>query len=114
MVRNRCIDFHRLRLRRPADAVTDQVASSEDTFSVVAEQEQSKELHRLLEGIPSREAEVIRLRILSEMSFAEVALIVGTSVPTVKSRFRYGLDKLRRVLNVEGETRCTAKKLFVA
>jgi RNA polymerase sigma-70 factor (ECF subfamily) len=114
MVRNRCTDLHRVRLRRPTEPVTDRVASNEDTFSRVAAQEQSKELNRLLNGIPSREAEVIRLRILSELSFADVAIIVGASVPTVKSRFRYGLEKLRRVLNVEGGIRCTAKKLFIA
>jgi RNA polymerase sigma-70 factor (ECF subfamily) len=114
MVRNRCTDFHRVRMRRPAEAMTDQVASREDTFSRVAAKEQSKELHRLLEKIPKREAEVIRLRIFSELSFAEVASILGASVPTVKSRFRYGMEKLRRVLNVEGEAQCVAKKSFIA
>jgi RNA polymerase sigma-70 factor (ECF subfamily) len=105
MVRNRCTDHHRSRMRRAAEPMTDQVASSEDTFSTVAAREQSQELCRLLDGIPSREAEVIRLRACSELSFAEVAIIVGASVPTVKSRFRYGLDKLRRALYVEGGTR---------
>jgi len=105
MVRNRCTDFHRSRLRLPAEPVTDLVASNEDTFSRVAAQEQSKELDRLLGGIPSREAEVIRLRAHSELSFAEIAIVVGASVPTVKSRFRYGLDKLRRTLRAKGGTR---------
>jgi RNA polymerase sigma-70 factor (ECF subfamily) len=59
----------------------------------------------LLGGIPSREAEVIRLRAHSELSFAEIAIVVGASVPTVKSRFRYGLDKLRRTLRAKGGTR---------
>jgi len=114
MVRNRCTDLHRVRLRRPTEPVTDQAASNEDTFSMVAGQEQSKELNRLLDSIPDREAEVVRLRVHSELSFAEIAIAVGVSVPTVKSRFRYGLDKLRRALIVEGGTRCIARKLFVA
>jgi len=56
-------------------------------------------LNRVLDSIPDREAEVVRLRVHSELSFAEIAIAVGVSVPTVKSRFRYGLDKLRRALN---------------
>ena len=62
-------------------------------------------LLRLLEGIPEREAEVIRLRTFSDLSFAEVAAVVGASVPTIKSRFRYGIEKLRRVLCPQGETK---------
>jgi RNA polymerase sigma-70 factor (ECF subfamily) len=105
MVRNRCTDLHRSRQRRAAEPLTDQVASSEDTFSTVAARQQSEELSRLLDGIPDREAEVIRLRAFSELSFAEIAIVVDKSVPTVKSRFRYGLDKLRHALHAEGETR---------
>jgi RNA polymerase sigma-70 factor (ECF subfamily) len=105
MVRNRCTDFHRSRLRHPAELMTDQVASREDTFSTVAARERSQELRRLLDGIPAREAEVIRLRAFAELSFAEIAIVVGKSVPTVKSRFRYGLDKLRHALIAEGGTR---------
>jgi len=105
MVRNRCTDLHRARLRHPVEPMTDQAASIEDTFSMVAAQEQSKELNRLLDDLPSREAEVIRLRAHSELSFAEIAIVVGASVPTVKSRFRYGLDKLRRANYAKGGTR---------
>jgi RNA polymerase sigma-70 factor (ECF subfamily) len=83
----------------------DRFASHEDTFSMVAAREQSKELNRLLDGISGREAEVIRLRAFSDLSFADVAVIVGASVSTVKSRFRYGIDKMRRALQAKGGTR---------
>jgi len=105
MVRNRCTDLRRFRQRRVAEPITDRVASREDTFATVASREQSLELRRLLDGIPAREAEIIRLRAFSELSFAEIAVVVDKSVPTVKSRFRYGLDKLRHALSAEGGTR---------
>jgi RNA polymerase sigma-70 factor (ECF subfamily) len=105
MVRNRCTDLHRARSRHPAEPITDQVASRDDTFSMVAAREQSKELSRLLDGIPSREAEVIRLRAYSDLSFVDIAIIVDASVSTVKSRFRSGLDKLRNALHAEGGTK---------
>ena len=59
----------------------------------------------LLEKIPEREADVLRLRAWADLSFEEVAAAVGAPVPTVKSRFRYGIDKLRRLLQPEGGTR---------
>jgi RNA polymerase sigma-70 factor (ECF subfamily) len=105
MVRNRCTDHHRARLRRPVESLMDRFASHEDTFSMVAAREQSKELNRLLDGISEREAEVIRLRAFSDLSFSDVAIIVGASVSTVKSRFRYGLDKMRRALQAKGGIR---------
>lgn len=51
---------------------------------------------RLLTEIPDEQAEVIRLRIYGDNSFAEVAEILSLPLPTVKSRFLYGLEKLRK------------------
>ena len=48
--------------------------------------------------IPDKQAEVIRLRIYGDNSFAEVAEILSLPLPTVKSRFLYGLEKLRKGL----------------
>ena len=101
MVRNRCTDLLRARPRNSGRALEELTATA-DTFSALAAREQASEFARILGQIPEREAEVIRLRAWSELSFAEVALAVGAPVPTVKSRFRYGIDKLRRLLNQEG------------
>src|SRR5262249_15365862 len=48
----------------------------------------------LLERLPAAQSEVIRLRVYGELPFDDVARSVGCSVPTVKSRFRYGLQRL--------------------
>ncbi len=101
MVRNRCTDVLRARSRRSGRAVRND-AESGDTLSTITAQEQAREIARLLDQIPELEAEVIRLRAWSDFSFAEVAVAVGAAVPTVKSRFRYGIEKLRRLLNLEG------------
>ena len=53
---------------------------------------------RLLAEIPEDQAEVIRLRIYADNSFAEVAEILALPLPTVKSRFRSGLEKIRRAM----------------
>lgn len=53
-------------------------------------------ISRLLALIPENQAEVIRLRIYGNNSFAEIAAIQAVPLPTVKSRFLYGLEKIRR------------------
>lgn len=101
MVVNRCADVLRARSRMSGQAVED-VAGTDDALSSMVARDEAGEFARLLSQIPEREAEVIRLRAWSELSFAEVAVAVGASVPTVKSRFRYGIEKLRRLLNKQG------------
>ncbi len=103
MVSNRCTDLLRARSRRPAQPV-EEAAVAEDTLSTLVAREQARELARLLDRIPAREAEVIRLRAWAGLSFAEAAVAVGAAIPTVKSRFRYGIEKLRRLLDLEGGT----------
>lgn len=50
----------------------------------------------LLGMIPEAQAEVIRLRIYGDNSFAEIAEILSLPISTVKSQFLYGMDKIRR------------------
>ena len=53
---------------------------------------------KLLVEIPEEQAEVIRLRIYGNNSFADVAEILSRPLPTVKSRFLYGLEKIRKAM----------------
>ena len=53
---------------------------------------------QLLMEIPEEQAEVIRLRIYGNNSFADVAEILALPLPTVKSRFLYGLEKIRKAM----------------
>ena len=55
-----------------------------------------KRIARLLKEIPEEQAEVIRLRIYGDNSFMQIAEILSLPLSTVKSRFLYGLEKIRR------------------
>lgn len=52
----------------------------------------------LLENIPQEQREVILLRTISGKSFQEIAEIQNLTIPTVKSRFRYGIEKIRKII----------------
>lgn len=52
----------------------------------------------MLDRIPEEQAEVIRLRMYGNRSFAEISNILQVPLPTVKSRFLYGNEKIRKAM----------------
>ena len=81
----------------PIDGRLNVAATGEDDGS----EEDFRRVCRLLAGLPEEQAEVIKLRIYGNNSFAEIAEILSVPLPTVKSRFLYGLTKLRRATKNE-------------
>ena len=56
----------------------------------------------VLDRIPEEQAEVIRLRMYGNRSFAEISNILQLPLPTVKSRFLYGIEKIRKAMKPRG------------
>ena len=70
---------------------------AEDITPSDFEQEQAL-IARLLAALPDEQSEVIRLHLHAGCTFAEVAEILDEPLPTVKSRYRYGIEHLRKEL----------------
>ena len=68
----------------------------------IIRKENDRHLHSLMEKLPGDQSLVIRLRLNGDMSFSEIALFTGSPVTTVKSRFAYGMNKLRSMYLTEG------------
>ena len=49
--------------------------------------------------------DVIILRFYYDMKFKEIAAVVGAGIPTVKSRLRQGMEKMKQFLGKEGDLR---------
>jgi RNA polymerase sigma-70 factor (ECF subfamily) len=65
--------------------------------------EQSERIEMALSELPYQQQEVIILHLQSGMRFRAIAESQGVSINTIQSRYRYGLDKLRSLLNSEVE-----------
>lgn len=65
--------------------------------------ELSEKLDCAMSLVPDEQREIIILHLISKMRFRQIAKLKGVSVNTVISRYRYGLDKLRSILNGEFE-----------
>lgn len=70
---------------------------AEDITPSDFEQEQAL-IARLLAALPDNQSEVIRLHLHGECTFTEIAEILDEPLPTVKSRYRYGIEHLRKEL----------------
>lgn len=67
----------------------------------------TEELHRLRDAIarlPYEQREVVILHLQGRRTFKEIAKIQQAPTSTIQSRYRYGLEKLRALLNSEVET----------
>ena len=67
----------------------------------VIEREQTLALNRALAQLPFDQKEVIVLHLQARMKFTEIARERRRSVNTVRSQYRYGIEKMRALLNHE-------------
>jgi len=77
-------------------------SSEPPQWAIVSEQLQL--LSAAMAQLPYEQREAVALHLGSEMSFPEIARIQNASVNTVQGRCRYGLQKLRSLLNSEATT----------
>jgi RNA polymerase sigma-70 factor, ECF subfamily len=75
----------------PFDEVADQVGSRLER----------QQVRRCLEGLTELQREAITLAYYGGHTYREVATLLATALPTVKTRMRDGLIRLRDCLNVE-------------
>ena len=86
-----------LLLNRTEQTTTD----VKNPFQLVVRSEQLQELSRAVAELPYEQREAIVLRLHGGMRFKAIAKLQNVSVKTAQSRYRYGLDKLRSILNGE-------------
>lgn len=65
--------------------------------------EESMRISKALVQVPFEQREVVVLHLHGGMKFREIARLQAVSVKTIQSRYRYGLDKLRSILDSEVE-----------
>lgn len=77
----------------------DRIASTDRRADqIVGDREVKRRIDDAVAALPPDQREVFLMREVMEMPFAEIAAAVGASEPTVKSRMRYALEKLRAAL----------------
>jgi RNA polymerase sigma-70 factor (ECF subfamily) len=67
----------------------------------IIDSEQLRQLNNAMAQLPHQQREVIILHLQGGMKFKAIAELQDVSINTVQSRYRYGLDKLRSILDSE-------------
>jgi RNA polymerase sigma-70 factor (ECF subfamily) len=96
---NACMDCKREESRTPKvslDTLKD-VPGEEETACL----KEYIRIETMLKDIPDEQAEIVKMKFVDGFSFVETAELLNLSVNTVKSRYRYAMDKLRKDYKVE-------------
>lgn len=98
-----------LRRRRawiPIEETEAELVASEPADEVAFSPDDSAAMYAALEGLSAAHREVISLRYLGELSYEEIAAVVGCRVGTVRSRLHYATLALRKgMANTESGTK---------
>jgi RNA polymerase sigma-70 factor (ECF subfamily) len=103
-VANRARDCYRQRSRErlvPLEDAGQMIADTDGPVQIVGEAELVHKLRAALAELPYEQREVVMLRVHAGLKFREIAVHQNTSIKTALSRYQYGLDKLRSMLNGE-------------
>lgn len=100
-VANRARDVLRRKSRQdvPLTALADPADRQQGPVDRVIADEQAIRLVAALAEVPYEQREAIVLHLQAGMTFRRIAGQQGVSTNTAKSRYRYGLDKLRSLLD---------------
>jgi RNA polymerase sigma-70 factor (ECF subfamily) len=102
-VANRARDVMRRRQRFVAYAAAQDQSDlcEQSPYDEVLCTEQSRQVNQALAQLPLEQREAVILHIKAGLSFKEIADLQQIPWRTVQGRYRYGLDKLRSILNHE-------------
>jgi RNA polymerase sigma-70 factor, ECF subfamily len=113
IARNLCIDHARRAVHRDAasldaparrddeqgDTMHERLPSpTRDAEGLTSDGELRARIDAAVASLPPEQREVFLMREVMDVSFAEIAGVVGAPEPTVKSRMRYALERLRAAL----------------
>ena len=100
-VANRCRDLLRKRNRNPES--TNKAAlftcDAKNPELAAVTREQLEEVAHAIAMLPYEQREVVVLHLKAGLMFKQIAGLQKVSINTVQSRYRYGIDKLRSILN---------------
>ena len=105
IVHHRAVDLLRRKTTfRPAplDAASERPAE-DDTAEEAERNLEHETVRAALEGLPSAQRRTIELAYFGGYTHVELAELMGVPLGTVKGRMRIGLQKLRRVLEAQGQ-----------
>jgi RNA polymerase sigma-70 factor, ECF subfamily len=99
IARNKAMDHFRMQ-KRIVTGELPELPQNHDPLSGVIQSEQAQVLAKLMKSLPENEVELLRLRFLAQMTFADMADFLGRNEDAVKKSVYRLIDRLKN--QVEG------------
>lgn len=93
IVYNLCQDYSR---KQKQEIVSIGDLDVADMIDEVMDLEDADRINAILDSLPLREADIIRMNVIDGLSFVEISSILSIPQSTAKSRYKSGMDKLRK------------------
>lgn len=98
IIRRRALDLARRENRRQKRETAAYESAGQDWFdSDVEDRERNRLLQFAMSSLPELQREVITLKLWGGLTFAEIARMLEIPADTAASRYRYGLEELRKL-----------------
>lgn len=98
-ITSNCIADHFRRRGQDSDELSTETADPRAGPTALASTgEQRQIVAELVRRLPDDQRQVVEMRILDNLSFAEIAELIGIPIPTAKSRMAYALRKIETAL----------------
>ena len=101
IVHNLCID--KQRTHGACRVWIEEIDIEDETFEI-HENDDYERINTYLNKIEPREADVIRMNMIDGLSFVEISEILSIPQSTAKSRFKSGMEKLRKLFTDKRES----------
>lgn len=102
---NRARDRLRNRGRRPAaldlEGIEPAAVDVDEPVKKICCDESTLRLNCAINELPSEQKEVVLMHVKAKMKFRQIAKLQNVSVSTVQGRYRYGIKRLRSILDGE-------------
>ena len=95
-ISNACIDYNRRRSPILMTSLEGAAQIAEDSEADKEIRDEYERINRLLQTIPTEQAEIVRLHCTDGLTFRQIAQVLEIPEATVKSRYRYAIDKIRK------------------
>ena len=103
IARNICFNYFHAKKEKVTAADEEEIEKIPNQKDMLSEAEDAIYLKNLLKELSQEIREVMILRIYEEMKFKDIAKMMECSVSTTKSRFRLGVNQLKRLMENENE-----------
>ena len=103
IARNICFNYFQDKKEKVTAIEWEEIDKIPNNKDMLTEAEDAVYLRNLLKELSQDTREVIILRIYEEMKFKDIAKIMGCSVSTIKSRFRLGVNQLKKLMENDYE-----------